>query len=57
MPDIQVREARPDESAVGHVAIVALVFVALPLGLSILFNFLFSRIGGVRGEHYELDFK
>jgi len=25
--------------------------------MSILFNFLFSRIGWVRSEHYKLDFK
>lgn len=41
----------------GNLAMVAVVFVALPLGLSLLFNALFSRIGWVRPEHYKLDFK
>lgn len=41
----------------GNLAIIAMVFIALPLVMSILFNFLFSRIGWVRSEHYKLDFK
>lgn len=41
----------------GNLAIIAMVFIALPLVMSILFNFLFSRIGLVRSEHYKLDFK
>ncbi|WP_306510258.1 PTS sugar transporter subunit IIC [Corynebacterium xerosis] len=41
----------------GKLAIIAMVFIALPLVMSILFNFLFSRIGWVRSEHYKLDFK
>lgn len=69
MPDVQVRETHPDESAgdpretAGSFTMKVLngisiaVIVALPLGLSILFNFLLSLIGWVRGEHYKLDFK
>lgn len=41
----------------GNLAIIAMVFIALPLVMSILFNFLFSRIGWVRSEHYKLDFE
>nr|WP_231129928.1 PTS sugar transporter subunit IIC [Corynebacterium xerosis] len=41
----------------GNLAIIAMAFIALPLVMSILFNFLFSRIGWVRSEHYKLDFK
>lgn len=41
----------------GNLPIIAMVFIALPLVMSILFNFLFSRIGWVRSEHYKLDFK
>lgn len=40
----------------GNIAIIAIVFVVVPLVLSILFVQLFKRIGWIRPEYYRLDF-
>lgn len=41
----------------GNLAIIAVVFVVLPLVLSIVFTGIFARLGWVKPEYYKLDFQ
>lgn len=57
MPDPEGGFHVQDTDLVMKAGLTAAIAVALLLVMSILFNFLFSRIGWVRSEHYKLDFK